>query len=111
MVLTCGCKEGVEVDVNDVPHEVRARASCERGLHGRCFDRDTMRRGQGRLILESWRRRWYTQLRKNSVSGSWVDASAKAALCQEAWSRCILGQSGAGLRTRREGFGEDAPLE
>ena len=34
VVLTYGCKEGVEVDVNDVPDEVRARASCERGRTG-----------------------------------------------------------------------------
>ena len=58
VVLTCGCREGVEVDVHDAPDEVKARASCERGSHGRSFDRDTMERAQGRLNLESWRRRW-----------------------------------------------------
>ena len=31
VVLTCGCKGGAEVDVNDAPDEIKARASCERG--------------------------------------------------------------------------------
>ena len=36
---TCGCKEGVEVDVNYVPDEVRATASCERGRTGAALTR------------------------------------------------------------------------
>ena len=34
VVLTCRCKDGAEVDVNDAPDEVKARASCERGRTG-----------------------------------------------------------------------------
>ena len=42
----------------DALDEVKARASCERGSHGRCFDRDTMGRAQGRLNHETWWRHW-----------------------------------------------------
>ena len=34
VVLTCGCKGGAEVDVNDAPDEVKTRANCERGCTG-----------------------------------------------------------------------------
>ena len=37
VVLTCGCKDGAEVDVSDAPDEVKARASCERGRTGAAF--------------------------------------------------------------------------
>ena len=52
VVLTCGCKDGAEVGVNDALDEVEARASCERGSHGRCFNRDTMVKlmGPGDLV-------------------------------------------------------------
>ena len=32
VVLACGCKDGVEMDVNDAPSEVKA--SCEEGRTG-----------------------------------------------------------------------------
>ena len=37
VVLTCGCKDGAEVDVSDSPDEVKARSSCERGRTGAAF--------------------------------------------------------------------------
>ena len=55
-----------------------------------------------------------THPRKNSVSGSWVVASAEAALCGEACvaaSRSKVELGGAGLATRRESTGEAATLQ
>ena len=49
MILICGCKVGIEVDGDDAPDEVRARASLRMGSHGRNFDMDTLRRSPGEI--------------------------------------------------------------
>ena len=49
VVLICDCKDGVEVDLNDAPGEVKAKASCERGRTGAALTGIPWRESSGQI--------------------------------------------------------------